>query len=157
MPSHGIFPLSTSFDAAGPMGTTVGCCAILDSLMAGEDGQSVILPMNKLRLAIPIGYLFDDLDDHVARCFAAAIDALSAAGAVIEDVPIAPIEAVRPATTLKALLRRSICIASRSSKSDAVAEYDPTLHTAFLAVKIFQPLTISICLPRERKSGPMCR
>ena len=127
MPSHGIFPLSTSFDAAGPMGTTVGCCAILDSLMAGEDGQSVIpFPINKLRLAIPVGYLFDDLDDHVARCFAAAIDALSAAGAVIEDVPIAPIEAMRPSNNTKSIVAAEAYALHRDRlKSDAVAEYDP--------------------------------
>ena len=127
MPSHGVFPLSTSFDAAGPMGTTVGCCAILDSLMAGEDGQSVIpFPMNKLRLAIPVGYLFDDLDDHVARCFAAAIDALSAAGAVIEDVPIAPIEAMRPSNNTKSIVAAEAYALHRDRlKSDAVAEYDP--------------------------------
>ena len=39
MPSDGIFPLSRSFDAAGPMANTVSCCAILDSLMAGGSGE----------------------------------------------------------------------------------------------------------------------
>ena len=79
------------------MGTSVDCCAILDSLMAGDEGNAEpLFPVKNLRLAIPIGYLFDDLDDHVANCFTAAIEALSAAGAIIKEMQIAPIEAMRP-------------------------------------------------------------
>ena len=34
MPGDGVYPLSTSFDAAGPMSNSVGCAAIMDSIMA---------------------------------------------------------------------------------------------------------------------------
>ena len=127
MPSAGIFPLSTSFDAAGPMGTSVDCCAILDSLMAGEDGHSVApFPVKNLRLAIPIGYLFDDLDDHVAQCFTAAIEALSAAGVIIEDMPIAAIETIRPSNNTKSIVAAEAYALHRDRlDSDAVADYDP--------------------------------
>ena len=84
MPGAGVFPLSTSFDAAGPMANSVSRCAILDDIMAGGPGDDAsAMPVKGLRLAMPKGYLFDDLDPHIASCFAAAIDRLSAAGASI--------------------------------------------------------------------------
>ena len=127
MPGTGIFPLSTSFDAAGPMGTSVDCCAILDSLMAGKDGNTEPpFPVKNLRLAIPVGYLFDDLDDHVANCFTAAIEALSAAGAIIEEMPIAPIEAMRPSNNTKSIVAAEAYALHRDRlESEAVAKYDP--------------------------------
>ena len=127
MPGSGIFPLSTSFDAAGPMGTSVDCCAILDSLMAGDEGNTEpLFPVKNLRLAIPIGYLFDDLDDHVANCFTAAIEALSAAGAIIKEMQIAPIEAMRPSNNTKSIVAAEAYALHRDRlKSDMVVHYDP--------------------------------
>ena len=40
MPSAGVYPLSTSFDAAGPMGHSSACCAIMDDIMAGGTSQA---------------------------------------------------------------------------------------------------------------------
>ena len=127
MPGSGIFPLSTSFDAAGPMGTSVDCCAILDSLMSGNEGNTEpLFPVKNLRLAIPIGYLFDDLDDHVARCFTTAIGALSAAGAIIKEMPSAPIEAMRPSNNTKSIVAAEAYALHRDRlESDTVAHYDP--------------------------------
>ena len=127
MPANGVFPLSTSFDAAGPMGSSVDCCAMLDSLMAGGTGQSeAAFPVKGLRLALPMGYLFDQLDDHVASSFAHAIDRLSAAGAVIEETSIAPIEAMRPSNNTKSIVAAEAYALHRHRlESDAVTQYDP--------------------------------
>jgi aspartyl-tRNA(Asn)/glutamyl-tRNA(Gln) amidotransferase subunit A len=79
-----------------------------------------------LRLAIPIGYLFDDLDDHVANCFTAAIEALSAAGAIIKEMSIAPIEAMRPSNNTKSIVAAEAYALHRDRlESDTVAHYDP--------------------------------
>jgi aspartyl-tRNA(Asn)/glutamyl-tRNA(Gln) amidotransferase subunit A len=105
MPSHGVFPLSRLFDAAGPMANSVSCCAILDSLMAGGTGEEdAPFAVKGLRLALPKGYLFEDLDPHVAKSFAAAIDRLSAAGANIVDISLAEIEAMRPSNNTKSIV-----------------------------------------------------
>jgi len=100
---------------------------MLDSLMAGKDGNAEPpFPVKNLRLAIPVGYLFDDLDDHVAQCFAAAIKALSTAGAIIEEMPIAPIEAMRPSNNTKSIVAAEAYALHRDRlESDAVAQYDP--------------------------------
>ncbi len=105
MPSAGIFPLSPSFDAAGPMGNSVSCCAILDSLMAGGAGMDEPpFSVRGLRLALPQGYLFEDLEDHIATSFTAAIDRLSRAGADIIDIKIPEIEALRPSNNAKSIV-----------------------------------------------------
>ena len=105
MPSAGVYPLSTSFDAAGPMANTVSCTAILDHIMAGGNGvDEAPSAVRGLRLAMPKGYLFEDLDPHVASSFAAAIDRLSAAGASIVDIDIPEIEALRPSNNAKSIV-----------------------------------------------------
>ena len=127
MPGQGVFPLSTSFDAAGPMGSSVDCCAILDGLMAGGLGQTEApFPVKNLRLAMPICYLFDDLDDHVANSFTKAIEKLSEAGAIIEETAIAPIEAMRPSNNTKSIVAAEAYALHRERlESDLVRQYDP--------------------------------
>ena len=57
--------------------------------MAGGLGEfETPFPVKGLRLAMPVGYLFEDLDDHVASSFEKAIDWLSAAGAHVEELSI---------------------------------------------------------------------
>jgi len=127
MPGAGIYPLSTSFDAAGPMGTSVSCCATLDNIMAGgSTSTEASFALENLRLALPMGYLFDDLDDHVANSFAVAIDRLSAAGAKIKEISIAQIEALRPSNNTKSIVAAEAYALHRERlESDAVKFYDP--------------------------------
>ena len=127
MPSGGVFPLSTSFDAAGPMGSSVDCCAILDSLMAGGICQTeTAFPVKNLRLALPMGYLFEDLDNHVARSFTKAIERLSEAGARIEEIKISPIEAIQPSNNTKSIVAAEAYAIHRDRlESSAISQYDP--------------------------------
>ncbi len=105
MPSAGVFALSESFDAAGPMGNSVDCCAIMDDIMAGgSGGGEAAFPVTGLRIALPRGYLFDDLDADVATAFDAAIDRLSSAGAIITDIKIDILEELRPANNTKSIV-----------------------------------------------------
>ena len=129
MPGAGVFPLSTSFDAAGPMANSVSCCAILDDIMAGGPGDDAsAMPVKGLRLAMPKGYLFDDLDPHIASCFAAAIDRLSAAGASITDITIAAIEAVKPSNRAKSIVAAEAYQIHKSRLEASQGEgYDPLI------------------------------
>lgn len=105
MPLDGIFPLSTSFDAAGPMTNSVPCAAIMDDIMAGGSGKSEPpFPVEGLRIGLPKGYLFDDLDKEVANAFDAALSRLSAAGALITELTIDILEELRPANTPKSIV-----------------------------------------------------
>lgn len=126
MPSAGVYPLSTSFDAAGPMAASVECCAILDDLMTGGDGRAeTAFPAAGLRLAIARGYLFDDLDPQVAAAFDAAIDRLSAAGARIIDISLDILEEVRPANRPKSIVSAEAHETHRAMMATRRDGYDP--------------------------------
>ena len=102
MPSDGVFPLSPSFDAAGPMGNSVACVSIIDSIMAGGTGvRETAFTAAGLRLAIPDGYLMDDLDTEVTTAFDAAIDRLRDAGVNVQKIRLEALEAMRPSNNIK--------------------------------------------------------
>ena len=126
MPSHGVYPLSTSFDAAGPMATSVQCCAILDDLMTGGNGHAETpFPVAGLRLALPRGYLFEDLDPEVASAFDAAVDRLSAAGAHITDIRLDHLEELRPANRPKSIVSAEAHEQHRQMMATRRESYDP--------------------------------
>ena len=126
MPSAGVYPLSTSFDAAGPMATSAECCAILDDLMTGGEGRAETgFPLAGLRLALPRGYLFDELDPQVAAAFDAAIDRLSAAGARITDISLDILEELRPANRPKSIVSAEAHEMHRAMMASRRDGYDP--------------------------------
>ena len=126
MPSRGVYPLSTTFDAAGPMTGSVGDCAILDDLMTGGDGRAEpAFPVAGLRLALPRGYLFDELDPDVASAFDAAIDRLSAAGARITEIRLDIIEDLRPANRAKSIVSAEAHEIHRDMMATGREAYDP--------------------------------
>jgi aspartyl-tRNA(Asn)/glutamyl-tRNA(Gln) amidotransferase subunit A len=90
VPLDGGVPLSFSLDSFGPLARSVGCCAVLDAILADEPVRPLQPRSVKgMRLAVPTTVALDDLDDAVAKTFERALDALSRAGALIEriDVP----------------------------------------------------------------------
>ncbi len=84
VPRSGAVPLSTTLDSVGPIARSVGCCATLDAILAGETpGQPLAMPVSGLRLAVPTTMVLDGMDQTVADAFEEALSRLSAAGAVI--------------------------------------------------------------------------
>jgi aspartyl-tRNA(Asn)/glutamyl-tRNA(Gln) amidotransferase subunit A len=130
MPSAGVYPLSTSFDAAGPMGHSAACCAIMDDIMTGGDGRTEApFPVAGLRLAIPRGYLFEDLDPTVAAGFDAAVARLSAAGAMITDISLDILEELRPANRPKSIVSAEAHEIHRAMLAERREGYDPYVAT----------------------------
>ena len=130
MPSDGIYPLSTSFDAAGPMGHSTDCCAVMDDIMAGGAGRAETpFPVAGLRLAIPRGYLFDELDPEVAAGFEAGVARLSAAGATISDISLDILEELRPANRPKSIVSAEAFAIHRDQLAARRDGYDPYVAT----------------------------
>ena len=126
IPSRGVYPLAPSIDAAGPMGASVACCMMIDDIMAGNKGRCEdAAPVAGLRLAVPRGYLFDDLDDEVGRCFDAATARLSAAGAHIEDVRLDVLEELRPANRAVSIVSYEAHETHRGLLGEHGDGYDP--------------------------------
>jgi aspartyl-tRNA(Asn)/glutamyl-tRNA(Gln) amidotransferase subunit A len=89
VPLDGGVPLSFTLDSFGPLARTVGCCAVLDAVLAGEPVQPLQPRSVKgMRLAVPTTVALDELDDEVARTFDRALETLSRQGALIERIAV---------------------------------------------------------------------
>ena len=89
VPRQGVVPLSMTMDSVGPLGASVECCALLDSVLTGGAAEAPeAFPLAGLRIGVPTGYMTEGLDDHVAKSFSAALDRLSKAGARIVDLDL---------------------------------------------------------------------
>ncbi|WP_353645976.1 amidase [Mesorhizobium sp. WSM2239] len=86
VPLSGAFPLSATLDSIGPLARNVADCAIADAVMAGEEPDALEpFPLASMRIGIPQGRLFGDIDAAVAEGFARSLKPLEAAGAIIAD------------------------------------------------------------------------
>ena len=87
---NGVYPLSPTSDAPGPLGVDVDSCFLLDQLISGAWNGRGELPtlqsraVNGLKLLVPEGVVTGELDDEVAGDFQRALDALKGAGAEIQ-------------------------------------------------------------------------
>jgi aspartyl-tRNA(Asn)/glutamyl-tRNA(Gln) amidotransferase subunit A len=89
VPLDGGVPLSFSLDSFGPIARTVGCCAVLDAVLADEPVIPLQpRPIRGMRLAAPTTIVLDELEDAVARTFDRALEALSRQGALIERIAV---------------------------------------------------------------------
>ena len=67
VPLDGGVPLSFTLDSFGPLARTVGCCAVLDAVLADEPVRPLQpRPIKGMRLAVPTTIALDELEDEVA-------------------------------------------------------------------------------------------
>ncbi|WP_439597517.1 amidase [Falsiroseomonas sp.] len=90
VPLTGTLPLSFTLDSLGPIANSVACCAVIDSLMAGEESwtPAPAMPVAGLRLGVLQGYVTENWDPAVTTAFEAALAKLSAAGARVERLVV---------------------------------------------------------------------
>ena len=82
VPRDGVVPLSATLDAVGVLGRTVGCCAILDALAAGEvPSQLPTATRGRRALAVLRNYFFEDVEPQVVERLRARRSAASATAA----------------------------------------------------------------------------
>ena len=106
IPLDGVFPLSATLDSAGPLASTVACCALLDAAMAGGDMWALPtpLPIGGARFGVPTTIVQDGMDETVGAAFHAALDRLSAAGALLEDIAFEPLADILEVSTAGGIL-----------------------------------------------------
>jgi aspartyl-tRNA(Asn)/glutamyl-tRNA(Gln) amidotransferase subunit A len=89
VPREGAFPLSYTLDSIGPLANSVACCALYDSILAGEAPEPLPeLPAKGLRFLLPKSDVGDGLDPEVGEAFDAALERLRRAGAVLIERPM---------------------------------------------------------------------
>jgi aspartyl-tRNA(Asn)/glutamyl-tRNA(Gln) amidotransferase subunit A len=89
IPLDGGVPLSVTLDSCGPLARSVGCCAVMDAVLADEPIAPLApRPVRGMRLAVPTTVMLDDLSSVVAKVFEHALDRLAGAGAVIGRIAV---------------------------------------------------------------------
>jgi aspartyl-tRNA(Asn)/glutamyl-tRNA(Gln) amidotransferase subunit A len=89
MSLNGIFPLSPTLDAPGPLAVDVDSCFILDQLMCGQSKPDAELPIlfpadiSSMKLVVPEARVMQGLDTEVEAAFQNSVEKLRAAGATI--------------------------------------------------------------------------
>ncbi|MGA7489162.1 MAG: amidase family protein, partial [Xanthobacteraceae bacterium] len=93
-PQAGIVPISHTRDTAGPMARNVADCALLDGVVTG--GPTVIAPaaLEGLRLGVPHGHFWENLDAELAEILERALARLREAGVVLVEGDIADVAAL---------------------------------------------------------------
>ena len=126
VPTAGCFPLSSTLDSIGPLAPSVACCALVDSVMAGDDPAP--LPdrgLAGLRFALPQRYVIDGLDAAVTAAYSAALSRLSAAGARLDELPLAELEDIPRIMAKGALVTVEAFAVHRDLLASQGGKYDP--------------------------------
>lgn len=90
VPKDGTVPLSKTLDCIGPLATSVSCCAVLDSVLAGGEGEDEpSFPEGGLRLGVLEGYVTEHLDAQVGAAFQVMLTRLSRRGVRLTPLTIA--------------------------------------------------------------------
>ena len=95
VPIQGVLPLAPSLDSVGPLAPSVGCCAIVDAVIAGEPPATPTpVALDGLRLAVVENMVLDGMDAVVSQVFDATLATLSRAGARVQHIRIAEFDEV---------------------------------------------------------------
>ena len=131
MSLNGIYPLSPTSDAPGPIAADVDSCYLLDQLMSGNQSPADSLPNlsvpepHTLRFVIPEAQVLDDLDIEVQSAFELALDCLRQAGAQITTVKMPVIDASIELFYSKAIVLYEVYHHHKALLEQYGDEYDP--------------------------------
>jgi aspartyl-tRNA(Asn)/glutamyl-tRNA(Gln) amidotransferase subunit A len=86
---RGAIPLSQTLDSVGPLARTVSCCAVLDSILSGGEGEDEeSFPVSNICLGVIEGYVDEKLDEAVAAAYQAVLSRLSQNGVRLKPLAI---------------------------------------------------------------------
>ncbi|MGJ7490627.1 amidase [Variovorax sp. ZT4R33] len=89
VPRTGAFELARSLDTVCAMTRSVADCLLVDAAIADMPLAVHRRPLQGMRLAVPRTMMFDGIEPAVALAFEHALGVLSAAGAIVVDLPLA--------------------------------------------------------------------
>ena len=131
MSLNGIFPLSPTLDAPGPLAVDVDSCFILDQLMCGKLPPSNTLPelqpaqLETMKLLIPGARVMEDLDDEVRVAFERSVEVLSVAGVSIQEIPMPVLDHCDDFFIERPLVVYEVWLHHREMLEQHLDEYDP--------------------------------
>jgi aspartyl-tRNA(Asn)/glutamyl-tRNA(Gln) amidotransferase subunit A len=129
----GTFPLSATLDSIGPIASTVSCCALVDSILAGDAPlMPPALPLKGLRLGVVQDYVLEGLDSGVAGAFGKALATLSQAGASVIDVRFEALHRLPQINQKGGLVVAEAYAVHRELIAQHKADYDPRVASRTL-------------------------
>jgi aspartyl-tRNA(Asn)/glutamyl-tRNA(Gln) amidotransferase subunit A len=130
----GTLPLSSTLDSLGPLARSVGCCALLDGIMAGEEDAAaprqpalLPLPVAGLRLGVLQGYVTEGWDAGVSAAFERALSRLSQAGARIGMLAVPELAEIPQANATGGFAASEAFAWHRGLLASRRAAYDPRI------------------------------
>ena len=103
-PQAGIVPISATRDTAGPLARKAADLAAIDAVVTGAGGAPAAASLKGLRIGVPRGYFWEDLEPETARVCEAALDTLRHAGGVLVEADLAGIGAINEAISFTVAL-----------------------------------------------------
>ncbi len=130
---EGTFPLSGTLDSVGPIARSVACCALVDSILAG-DAPNVppALPLKDLRLGLVQDYVLDGLDRDVAAAFDKALAKLSQAGAHVSGLRFEALHTLPQINRHGGVVVAEAYAIHRELITRRAADYDPRVRSRTL-------------------------
>ena len=111
----------------------MACCALVDSILAGEAPQvPPALPLKGLRLGVVQDYVLDGLDSVVAEAFAKALARLSQAGARVGEVRFESLRRLPQINRNGGLVVAEAYAVHRDLLARRKADYDPRVASRTL-------------------------
>src|SRR5437899_674250 len=130
----GIIPLSHTRDTAGPMARHVADCVLLDGVITGGPTEVTPAPLKGLRLGLPRGYFWENIDAELAAILEAALARLREAGVVLVEGDVANVAALDAAAGFPILLYETVIELERY-----LAEHETGLDFAGLMAQVKSP------------------
>lgn len=130
VPLTGCYPLSFSFDSIGPLANSVACCASADAVLAGDwDGEVPARSLGGLRLAVLNDFVLEGLEPKVEGDFAAALKAISSAGATLHDMEFNELHDIPAINSKGGIVAAEAWHQHRGLMASDGAAYDPRVKT----------------------------
>ncbi len=124
-PLAGAVPLSSTLDTACAITRSVRDAVQVHGLLSARTPRPLARPLHALRLAVPQTLMLDGLDGEVARAFEVTLATLRAAGAQIEDIPLAPLAELAGLQAQGGLTAAESWAWHRARLARREADYDP--------------------------------
>ncbi len=134
IPTGGTFPLSRTLDSIGSIGSSVACCALVDSILAGDVTLAPLKPppLTGLRLGVVQDYVLDALDDQVAASFDAALIKLSKAGASLTGIRFTALQSLPEINRYGGLVAADAYATHRDVIERRKDDYDPRVASRIM-------------------------
>jgi Asp-tRNA(Asn)/Glu-tRNA(Gln) amidotransferase A subunit family amidase len=128
---RGIVPISHTRDTAGPMARNVADCALLDGIVTGGPTKLTPARLEGLRIGVPRGHFWENLDAELAQILESTLTKLSAAGAVLVEGDVADVGALDNAAGFPIALYETV-----ADLNQYLTEHNTGLDFAGLVVQV---------------------